>query len=368
MRTISEAWREVIGSADITYRETATLLDESGQPTGPDLDVVSGSMTEDSTAQVRHDFALTVADPDGELRPTDPADLLMPFATRVRISRGLRHVDGTWEDITTIIGRVDETRFRLGEGTVSMSGLDRSALLQEGSPVPARILAGRNAATAIRDLLWVKDPTIEFDLMVTDWTFPQLSFPVDTDLLAEAVKNAATIGAEVFCTRDDRIALQPIPTATGPAVCRFVEGENSTVLGGDQAWKSYRVPNGVIVTGQHSSMSSPVRAEVRDEDPNSPTYWKGPYGYHPKFVTSERITTAGQALAMARGELERRLGGAHEIELSVIPDPSVEAGDVADVSIPSLGVEGLFVVSRVSLSFGDPSAEMGVTLRSGVVE
>lgn len=368
VRSVSPQWRDVIESADISFRETATLLDEHGDPTGPELDLVSGSMTEDATAQVRHDFDLIVADPDGTLRPSDPTDPLMPFSTKVRITRGLRHLDGSWEDCTTVTGRVDETRVRIGNGVVSLSGLDRSALLQEGSPVPANIPAGRNAAIAIRDLLWVKDPTIEWNLAVTNWTFPSLSFPVETDLLAEGVKLAASIGMELFCTRDDIMALQPIPTATRPSVARFIEGENSTVIDGEQAWKSYRVPNGVIVTGQHSSMPQPVRAEVRDEDPLSPTYWRGPYGYHPKFLRTERVTTAAQALAMARGELERRLGGANEITLSVIPDPSIEAGDVAEVSLPTLGAEGLFVISKVGLTFGDPASMMSVTLRSGVVQ
>lgn len=368
MRTVSEEWRSVIESADVTFRETATLLNESGEPIGPDLDLVDGSMTEDATAEVRHDFDLVIADPDGSLRPNDPSDPLMPFSTKVRITRGLRHRDGTWEDTTTITGRVDETSVRIGDGVVSLSGLDRSALLQEGSPRPANIPAGRNGALAIRDLLWVKDPTVEWNLAVTNWTFPSLAFPVETDLMAEGVKLAASIGMEVFCTRDDIMALQPIPTATRPAVCRFIEGENSTVVDGEQRWKSYRVPNGIIVTGQHSSMSQPVRAEIWDEDPLSPTYRYGPYGEHPKFIRSEKVTTAGQALAMARGELERRLGGANEITLSAIPDPSIEGGDVAEVSLPSLGAEGLYVVSKVSLSFGDPSSMMAVTLRSGVVE
>lgn len=368
MRTVSAPWRDLVESGSVTYRETAVLIDEHGEARVPELDIVDGSMTEDSTAVVRHDFDLTAADPDGTWIPRAATDPLMPYGTRVKITRGLRHLDGTWEDPTVVIGHLDETGVRANEGTVSLSGLDRTANLQEGSPRPVNIPPGRNAATAIRDLLAVKDPTLTWSLMVTDWTLPRLVFEVETDLMGEAVKMAAAIGAEVFCTRDDQMALRPIPTATRPAVCRFVEGENSTVIDAEQRWKSYRVPNGVIVTGQHSSMPGPVRAESWDEDPASPTYRYGPYGERPLFVKSERVTTAGQALVMARGELERRLGGANEITLSAIQDVSLEAGDVAQVDLPSVGASGLWVISRLGFTFGDPSATMSVTLRSGVVD
>jgi hypothetical protein len=70
---------------------------------------------------------------------------------------------------------------------------------------------------------------------------------------------------------------------------------------------------------------------------------------------------------MARGILERELSGALLVELSVVPDPSIEAGDVVWLDLPSIRRQGLFVVASVHFTLGDEADDERITVRTGVL-
>lgn len=366
MRTVTNRWRTVADSADITIRSEAVFLDDDGEQVGPPLTFTEGSVTEDASTEVRSDFSITATvDADTPI-PSTLADRVLPFGKRARLSMGFEYPDIDPEMVTVATGWLTLTSFQSGTSTIPLNGLDRASRLQAPSPRPVSIPAGRPVPAAIRDLLSTIDPTISYDLMASQWTSPRLVHEVETDLWSEADQMATSIGAELFVSRDDRVTLRPIPRPARPAVWSFTEGVNATVLNAEQRWSTDQIPNGVIVIGTHSSLSGSVTAAVWDEDPTSPTYRFGPYGEKPKFVRSEKVASFGQALAMAKGELERRLGGANEIELSVVPNPAIEAGDVVEVRLGSIGASGLRVVESVTISLEDHSAGMSLRLRSGV--
>jgi hypothetical protein len=368
VRDVSTLWRDTALAGTQVIVETVEVLDERDQPMGPALDVLSGSITEDATSTVRLDFSLTVSDPDSTLSASGVQNSLVPFDKRIRIRRGFQYDDGSTETTNLALGWLSFAEIDTDAKIASLGGFDRAAFLQQESVRPVQVPAGRSAELAIRDLLWSVDPSLGWDLMATDWTLPRLTYEAETDLLAEAVKLAESIGAQLAMTRDDRMRLRPIPTATPPAVCRFEEGVNATVLSGSRRWEFDQVHNGVIVIGQHSSLPAPIRAEAWIEDPTSFLYRYGSYKERPLRIRTEKVSTYGQALVMAKGALEKESGGAETIDIEVIPDASVECDDVAQVVLPSLGIDSLMVVQRLSLPLGDPSGTMGLTLRTGVVQ
>jgi hypothetical protein len=371
VRTVSDRWVQTAASADQTVVETVEVLDEQGNVT-LELETVSeGSVDEDESTIVRHDFSVTVIDEDGDLIPLIANDTLAPIARRLRVSRGFVWPGTPPETVPLVTGWLTSVSARSESGEVRVTGMDRMARLQSPSPRPVYINAGRRADLAIRDLLWTIDPTVEFDLMVSEWTLPRLSYEIETDIASQAAGPdglAEAVGAELFVNRDDRMEMRPVPTATGLPVARFVEGPSCTVVSADWTWDSDDIRNGVIVTAQHSSMSAAARGEAWDDDPESEYFRGGTYGERPRFVSTEKATTPGQATAMARGILERDLGGSFEIDLEIVPDPSIEVGDVVYVDLPSVKRTGLYVVARLGFSLGSISATESVTVRSGVVQ
>jgi hypothetical protein len=370
VRSVSDRWRATVASSDQTVVEIVELLDDSGAVTAT-LDITGGSVDEDGDAVVRHDFSVTVADPDGLLVPVSIDDTLAPIARRLRVRSGFVWDDAPAETVPLVTGWLSSVSARSSDGEVAVKGMDRMARLQSPSPRPVTIPSGRPAHLAIRDLLWTVDPTIDFVLMESEWLLPRLSYEIETDLATQAAGEdglAESIGAELFVNRDDRMELVPVPTAVGPAVASFVEGPTCTVVDAGMTWDVDDLRNGVIVTAHHSTMTGSVRGEAWDDDPDSPTYRRGTFGEKARFRDTEKATTVGQAEAMARGILERELGGALEVELDIVPDPSIEVGDVVWLDLPSVRRTGLFVVANLQFTLGDPSADERMVVRSGVLD
>jgi hypothetical protein len=97
-----------------------------------------------------------------------------------------------------------------------------------------------------------------------------------------------------------------------------------------------RIYNGVVVRGESAtSDAAPVSAAAYDLDSTSPTRWGDPaagaFGMVPYFMSLPTITTVAQAQAVARANLARHLGAASSVDLSTVPNPALEAGDVIDI-------------------------------------
>lgn len=347
--------------------ETATVIDHDGT-TLATLDVVGGDVTEDAGAIIRHHTQMTVVDPDGTLTPTDLDDLLMPIGTRVLVQRGLRfEADELYPLVTGWLADSRATLDNEGRATIPLAGYDRCSRLQRDTVRPLAIAPGRPYPDAIYDALLTVDPGLDAELMSSEWTTPRLLYEAETDMLAETVEMATAIGAELFVSREDTLVLRPIPLRTGTPVWRLVEG--ATVVSAEVAWSTDQRPNGVIVIGQHSSMSTPVRGEAWDTDPASPTYRYGPLGENPRFLRTEKAVTPAQCAAMAKAKLED-LGGAQEIDVDVFPAPvHLLTGDVVTFTSERLGMDGVrFIVQRMVTPLATPDGPAQMTLRRGVLD
>jgi hypothetical protein len=349
---VTQAWRDTIRSSDQSFVETAHLLDADGRD-DLELKIVSGSVTEDATRSVRTDFNLTV------IAEVAAADLP---GQRVRIRRGFLYPGETEPELVTLCtGWIAKADVQSGSGTIALSGMDRSSRLQRPSLKPVTIPAGRNAALAVRDLLSTVDPSLEWDAMETDWTLPRLTYAADQDLWGEGIKLALSFGAEVFVDRDDHVRLRPVATAEPPERYTFTEGDDGTVLDGSQGWDIDQTYNGVIGVSQHSSLAQPLRAEAWQAGVDADSPDARPYRF-----TTEKAATQGQLQVMVNAQLQLVVGGSHEVNVTAVQDASLEADDVARMSLGSIGAEDLFVTTRVGFTLAAAGSGMEVVARAGV--
>ena len=89
--------------------------------------------------------------------------------------------------------------------------------------------------------------------------------------------------------------------------------------------------NAVTVTWEGPSASGTVF--VVDSDPNSPTYWDGPWGK--KTAPTQRldtVTTEEQAIDAAYALLDQYKGKARQIDFKSVHNPLIEPFDVVTVS------------------------------------
>lgn len=108
---------------------------------------------------------------------------------------------------------------------------------------------------------------------------------------------------------------------------------------------------------------------LSDGAQSSPTFAGGEYGRRPVFKRTEKVITPGQAGAMARGLLQRVLGGSSQVILEINPNPLLTLGDMCEVRSERLGINDPFIVEAIAGAAG--REEIGqpwrVTLRRGVI-
>jgi hypothetical protein len=111
--------------------------------------------------------------------------------------------------------------------------------------------------------------------------------------------------------------------------------EGGVYISGSRAMTSDSVYNGVLARGENTAdNAAPVSALAVDSDPNSPTYWGGPFGRRPMFYSSSTLTTTNACTAAANLKLAAARAPNASGDFSSLPNPALEPGDVLRVTHP----------------------------------
>lgn len=370
----SDRWHDLARRSH-AMTETVEILDHTGQ-TVASLDLVGGDVTEDLGATIRHTATLEAVDPTGTLTPTDLHDLLAPTGTRARISRGVAGLDADDPHeapvplATVLLTQTTASLDADGRTTIPLQGLDRAGRLQWPTTRSLALHGGQPVPAAIVRALRTVDPTLDVDVLPeTPATIPRLLYAADTDMWGHAVEIAATIGSTLAMSRLDRLTMPAAPTIGTPVWRISEDGDapgTSWAVNAQTVDAADQIPNGVIVIGQHSSLTSVVRGEAWDLNPRSPTYRYGTYGDRPRWIYTDKANTQRAAGNLAR-EVLQAVGGAAEVDVDVYPPPYwLTVGDTVEVDLPTIGAVGRYLLWRNPTPLGDPNAAARVTLRRSI--
>lgn len=330
-----------------------------------ELNVIGGQVNASDDAAIRRRCKFTVVDRDGSLVPTSADSLLAPYGNEVRMYRGLGMPENTEELVPLGIFNISAVQVvDTGEGVkIFVEGFDRARKVQRNRFTFQYIIgAGSNYATAIQDLIEDRYPGLTYNFMPVTTTTPLLSFESGSDPWEAAQKMATSIGAELYFDVEGVCVLRPIPDpATDPVVWTYAEGAEATILHVEKKSSDERTYNHIIVTGE-SSNAPPVRAEAKDDDPSSPTYYLGDYGDVPYFYKSAFITTQAQAQAVADALLLRTLGVVEQVNFTAIVNPAHEVGDIIEITRGRAGINARYVLTDFNVNL-DPQQPMNASTR-----
>jgi hypothetical protein len=304
----SSAYADLIGSSHTVVTKADLMLD--GAVIYPDLPVTGGQVTVDRTAQVLRVASLSLVDVYGDLVPDSPFQSLTPYGTEVKLYRGLQLLDGSSELIPLGVFRLSQSAIKDSSGAlIDLSASDRSRTISRTKFTGTyAIRAGTNVSDAAASLVQNRLPGVPMNITGTAHVTPALSYDAQADPWSDAIQALATsIGFDAYFD---------------------VEGvtEIDTTYDDDPGY------NGVIITAESTSNSTPAYGEAWDLNPESPTYFLGRYGRVPRFETSKTVTTNDQAQAMAAGLLLRELGVTVQREITMVPNPALEPADVVHLS------------------------------------
>jgi hypothetical protein len=290
-----------------------------------------GSVTVDRSQAIRRTCTVTIA--DTSLIPRAPADQLATYGSRLRISRGVDYGDGSTELVPLGVFRLDEADGDVSEGPITLQGSDQSVAVADDKFTTTFRVTG-TIVSAITELIHRSIPDAEIVATIVDAPIGSRVFDVEADPWAGCQEIAAAAGAEVFCDADGvfRIATLPDLLTTAP-VWAIEAKEGGTYIKASGGMSSSGVHNGWLARGENTSDNvAPVSYLATDTDPGSPTYWGGPYGRRPGFSSSSTLITTGQCqqaaiLKLAQAKAPNAVG-----DISSLPNPALEPGDVIRVT------------------------------------
>lgn len=305
--------------------------------TGATLGAVSGQVEMDSRRGITRTCSLELTATD-DLSIADVYALVMTPGVELTVKRGLL-VKGVVEYVPLGVFSTDTAKKPArGTGTVSWSGSDRAKKISRSKFTDAyQIAAGTSLATAAGALLTSRWAQVQYDFTnVAETVATQVVFEAGSsaDPWDQARKLFADYGYDLHFDGDGFARATVIPDpATQPAVFDFGSGDTQLVLDGETNGTFEQTYNGVIVTGEGSGVTSAVRGEAWDDDPNSPTYYLSGFGLVPYFYSSPLLTTAAQCTVAAQTMLAKVKGRVEQFSWPAVSNPALEPLDIVTVNL-----------------------------------
>lgn len=371
MQQVSAAFLAEIVQPHVSYSYAEVV-----SPTGivTELELVSGSVTVDRTADIRRRASITIIDEMNVLTPITTQSALAPFGSVLKLYRGVKYTTGPRSGSTEVVplftGRLADavvTDTTGGTPTISIDAYDLSRTISRDKfTTPYNIAAGTNVITAIQAIIarTIDDP--QYDA-VSSSTTTAAAFVYDTsdDPWQVCELLAAAAGCEIYFTATGNIRIAPpVDVDHLPApVFTYVEGEQNTMIELDVQFTDDPGYNGVVVIGQAAGDgTAPVRSVQWDTDPTSPTYHLGPYGEVPMIVDNAAVTTQADADAAALAQLNLVLGFSTQLSTTAMVNPALDANDVIAVTRIRSGIDSSFALDGLTIPL-EPSATSSLNLR-----
>lgn len=295
-----------------------------------DLEHTGGSVTVDRSQSIRRTCTVTGA--DVTLIPRTPTDELATYGARLRIARGVDYGDGTSELVPLGVFRLDAVEGDLGQGPVTLQGKDLSAVVTDDKFTEPYTATG-TVVSAVTALIVRSIPDAAVITDITDTAIGRRTFDVEGDPWAAVQEIAAVAGAVVYASADGVFVIATLPDLlTTDPVWAVEATEGGVYISGTRAMTSDNVFNGVLARGENTADNvAPVSYLATDVDPNSPTYWGGPFGRRPMFYSSSTLITEAACIQAANMRLAAAKAPNASGNFSSLPNPALEVGDVLRV-------------------------------------
>lgn len=297
-----------------------------------DVPHTGGSVTVDRSQAIRRTCTVTCADPS--LIPRTPTDQLATYGARLRISRGVDYGNpGDIELVPLGLFRLDSVDGDVTKGPVSLQGKDLAAVISDDK-FTAPYTATGTVVAAISALIQRSLPDAAIVSQITDAPIGSRAFAVQADPWAGCQEIAAAAGAEAYPTADGTFTIAALPDlATTPPVWAIEAVEGGVYISATRAMSADKVFNGILASGENTADGvAPVSFLATDDDPNSPTYWGGPFGRRPDFYSSSTLITTAACMQAARLKLAQAKTPNATGDISSLPNPALEPGDVLRVT------------------------------------
>lgn len=292
----------------------------------PNVAVVDGSVTADRGQKARLAAKVTLVLNSWEATQVDP------LVCRFKVRHGVTSMGVA--DLTQLGEfRVDDVdRSATGEIGLSGSGLE-SYVIDARFIAPRTPPYGSDTVGTIRQLITEALPGVTVRALNTQNRIVTATAPWEKERWDAIDSLAASVNAEVFVNNLGEFIIADVPQiTTGAQVATFDVGDGQLLVDRSQKETRDQVYNAVSVAGSSSDPNvPPVWAWAADMDPNSDTFFYGPFGQVPRFFNSQFFTTVQQCLDYAVELLVQSLAANKTLSFTGLPMDYLEVGDLVGV-------------------------------------
>jgi hypothetical protein len=322
------------GSHTMAARARVVPAGSAGtNPTGTAIPILAGDVRYDADAAVRATLDLTtgetVGDATGVTWPRHADDLLAPYGNEIYVERGVQVTGGSVEWVGQGYFRIEgPDQNDAPNGPIRISAKDRMAgLIDARFLEPRQYTASQTYGEVFDELVNEVYPaaTIEWDDGTDSTTLDRL-VTEDQDrhgLLAEMVKARGKIW---HWDHRGVLVIRDPPPVSAP-VWEVNAGTGGVLVSLGRQLTREGVYNAVVASGEAADSENPVRGVAIDNNPESPTYFYGPFGPVPRFFTSPLLVNSVQAAEAAATLLRSQLGLPYRVDFTAIANPALEPWD-----------------------------------------
>lgn len=348
-KTAVKTNHKVIAKAEIWSTERKLL----------DLDIDSGKVSVNTSSAIRRtcEVHLTTDRTTANLVPDNGFDSLAPFGNQIKLYRGIEFDDGTQEYVPLGVFVITEVKVTdNNEGvSISLRGEDKSIIVSRNKWTSSYQMVNGTLETSLTSLLQNRYPDIVTDFPTTNVTVNQIILGSDSQLdpWKDAVGIAQLVGYDLYFDVKGVCTMRQFPTLDAASVvATYQEGSGTTITELDRNISTKETYNGVIYSIEGSQVTTPIRVEIWDEDPASPTYRYGVFGSVPTFVTTSLLSTSAEAIKAASLLLNTYIGQQEEIDFSSVVDPSLDVNDVIYVKAEGAKVDRTVIIDSLEVPLG----------------
>ncbi|MBK1785140.1 DUF5047 domain-containing protein [Prauserella cavernicola] len=328
-------------------------------PHGVEIAITAGDVRLDATAQIRGSLDLTTT----HEWPTDAGGTLTPYGNELFVERGVVYGDGVREWVSQGYYRLEDAdQEEAPSGLVRLSARDRMAGIVDARPLAPQEFGPGTSVAAIFDYLVGEvypGAVVLFDFDAATASFPG-SHILEDDRYAFLKDICDSLGKVMWWDYAGRLRVETAPDPARPAFA-VNHGRGGVVTKVSRSLSRQGVYNAVVATGEQAGETPPVRAVAFDLNPNSPTYWNGPFGRVPKFYSSTFLTTEAQCQTSADAMLARAIGLPYSVDFSMVPNVALEPLDPIAVSYSDRTAPETHVIETLTVPLDSGAAMTGTT-------
>lgn len=334
MRPVSDAFLATLrGSHKAVFEAYVVAPGQTGTaPTGTLVPIIDGDVQIDAKASVRSTLDLTT-DGTGTF-PDQASDLFAPYGNEIFVRRGIEFGGGRVEWVSLGYFRINSVeQDDAPNGPIRIAAQDRMAGLIEARLLgPVHVAAVQTYGAVVAQLVHEVYPwaTIEWDdVTETD--------PIGRSVIAEEDRFEflddliTSVGKIWYWDHRGVLVIKNIPDPDD-VVWEVNAGAGGVLVELSRDLSREGVYNAVVASGEALDTVAPPRGVAVDDNPDSPTYFSGPFGPVPRFYSSPFITTNAQAATAAASLLRQNLGLPYNVDFRQVPNPALEPYDAVAVN------------------------------------